>query len=49
MDIQIGDWVKHRRDGYIGKVVDFDNVFVRLEDGRSMLKYYAEVLNEKEE
>ena len=49
MDIQIGDYVKHRKDGYIGKVVYFDNIFVRLEDGKSMLKCYAEVLNEKEE
>lgn len=44
--IKLGDIVKHRKDGYTGKVKSIDNVFVHLEDGRHILKCYAEVIKE---
>ncbi len=38
--IKVGDYAKHTKDGYIGKVVDFDNIFVKLDIGRSALRHY---------
>jgi len=39
-NIKVGDYAKHTKDGYIGKIVDFDDTFVRLDIGRSALRHY---------
>lgn len=42
--MKVGDLVKHKKDGYIGKIKSIDNIFVHLEDGRHILKCYAEIV-----
>lgn len=44
--MKVGDLVKHKKDGFVGKVKSIDNIFVHLEDGRHILKCYAEVIKE---
>lgn len=43
-DVKIGDLVKHRKDGYVGTVVEMDDIFVKLDTGRTALKFYIEVI-----
>ncbi len=45
--MKIGDTVKHKKDGYIGKIKSIDNIFIHLEDGRHIIKCYAEVIEEE--
>ena len=40
-DIKIGDYVTHKKDKYIGKVISIDNIFVHLDNGKHILKCYA--------
>ena len=47
--MQAGDEVKHKKDGYTGIVKSIDNIFVHLEDGRHILKYYAQLIRKKED
>ena len=47
VEIEIGDVVRHKKDKFMGTVKSVDKVFIHLEDGRSMLKHYAEIVKEK--
>ena len=40
--MKLGDKVKHKKDGYTGRVIKVDNIFVHLDNGRHILKQYAE-------
>lgn len=44
--MRVGDIVKHKKDGYIGKIKSIDDIFIHLEDGRHILKCYAEIIKE---
>ncbi len=47
--MKIGDKVKHKKDGFTGRVIKIDNIFVHLDNGRHILKQYAEIIDESEE
>ena len=47
--IKIGHYAKHIKDGYIGKIVDFDNVFVKLDNGKNALRCYIKTSPNKED
>lgn len=47
--MKIGDTVKHKKDGYTGRVIKIDNIFVHLDNGKHILKQYAEVIEERKE
>ncbi len=46
--MNIGDVVKHKKDGYIGTIKSIDKIFVHLEDGKHIIKQYAEIIKESE-
>lgn len=46
-NIKVGDYAKHIKDGYIGKIVSFDNIFVHLDIGRSALRHYIKTAENK--
>lgn len=46
-DVEIGDLVKHRKDGYIGIVIGMDDIFIKLDTGRTALKFYMEVIEKR--
>lgn len=46
--MKIGDTVIHTKDKYTGKIIKLDNIFIHLDNGKSMLRNYAEVITEDE-
>ena len=47
MEIEAGDVVRDKKDKFMGTVKSVDEVFVHLEDGRHIIKCYAEIVKEK--
>ena len=47
--MKIGDIVKHKKDGYTGKIKSIDDIFVHLENGRHIIKCYAEIIKEEKQ
>lgn len=47
--INIGDTVRHKKDEYTGRVEKIDNIFIHLDNGRHILKQYAEIIKESED
>lgn len=40
--------MRHKKDKYVGKIINIDDIFVKLDNGRSALKCYVEVIEKGE-
>ena len=39
-NIKVGNYAKHTKDGYMGKIISFNDVFVNLDTGKTCFRQY---------